>query len=197
VNPLTTSAFDLPDHLAPKAAPTLIARDEQPLRGHRESLEQSIADLSDHLDAERRAPGGTGQLAMDRDMEIHRLTARLRALRRFGLDLCLGHIVSADNPDRQPRRQPVGADAERARHHPGRPGRHQPRGIRRRSVVDGGPGTGKTVVALHRAAYLFYADPRLGHRRGGVHNRRSLTGTVVSAQSQRRSQSGLGSWAAT
>jgi hypothetical protein len=35
-------------------------------------------------------------------------------------------------------------------------------------VVDGGPGTGKTVVALHRAAYLVYADPRLGHHRGGV-----------------------------
>ena len=35
-------------------------------------------------------------------------------------------------------------------------------------VVDGGPGTGKTVVALHRCAYLLYADPRLGHRRGGV-----------------------------
>ncbi|MGW8482034.1 RNA polymerase recycling motor ATPase HelR [Microbacterium sp. NPDC055903] len=28
-------------------------------------------------------------------------------------------------------------------------------------VVDGGPGTGKTVVALHRAAYLLYADPRI------------------------------------
>jgi hypothetical protein len=35
-------------------------------------------------------------------------------------------------------------------------------------VVDGGPGTGKTVVALHRAAYLLYSDPRLGDRRGGV-----------------------------
>ncbi len=35
-------------------------------------------------------------------------------------------------------------------------------------VVDGGPGTGKTVVALHRAAHLLYSDPRLGHRRGGV-----------------------------
>ncbi|MDT4944627.1 MAG: hypothetical protein QOH14_1360, partial [Pseudonocardiales bacterium] len=30
------------------------------------------------------------------------------------------------------------------------------------------PGTGKTVVALHRSAYLLYSDPRLGHRRGGV-----------------------------
>lgn len=37
---------------------------------------------------------------------------------------------------------------------------------RRPLVVDGGPGTGKTVVALHRAAYLLYADPRL--RRGGA-----------------------------
>jgi DNA helicase IV len=33
-------------------------------------------------------------------------------------------------------------------------------------VVDGGPGTGKTVVALHRSAYLLYSDPRLGHRGG-------------------------------
>ena len=41
-------------------------------------------------------------------------------------------------------------------------------GSRGTLVVDGGPGTGKTVVALHRAAYLLYADPRLGDRRGGV-----------------------------
>src|SRR5260221_1726295 len=41
-------------------------------------------------------------------------------------------------------------------------------GSRGSLVVDGGPGTGKTVVALHRTAYLLYSDPRLGHRRGGV-----------------------------
>lgn len=36
-------------------------------------------------------------------------------------------------------------------------------------VLDGGPGTGKTVVALHRAARLLYSDPRLtGGRGGGV-----------------------------
>ncbi|MFE6510918.1 RNA polymerase recycling motor ATPase HelR [Nocardioides sp. NPDC057767] len=35
-------------------------------------------------------------------------------------------------------------------------------------VVDGGPGTGKTVVALHRTAYLLYSDPRLGEGKGGV-----------------------------
>src|SRR5690625_7735550 len=36
---------------------------------------------------------------------------------------------------------------------------------RRPLIVDGGPGTGKTVVALHRAAYLLYTDPRLRDRR--------------------------------
>jgi hypothetical protein len=41
-------------------------------------------------------------------------------------------------------------------------------GSRGALIVDGGPGTGKTVVALHRTAYLLYSDPRLGHRRGGV-----------------------------
>lgn len=35
-------------------------------------------------------------------------------------------------------------------------------------VVDGGPGTGKTVVALHRAAYLLYAEPHLRQGGGGV-----------------------------
>jgi DNA helicase IV len=98
VNPLTTSAFDLPDRLCAKADPALIGGDEQHFAAIAESLEQSIADLSDRLDAERRAPGGIGQEAMDRDMEIHRLAARLRTLRRFGLDLCLGRSVGADHP---------------------------------------------------------------------------------------------------
>src|SRR5204862_4197272 len=99
VNPLTTSAFDLPDRRSAKADPALIAADEQHFAAIAESLEQSIADLSDRLDAERKAPGGIGQEAMDRDMEIHRLAARLRALRRFGLDLCLGRIVGADDAE--------------------------------------------------------------------------------------------------
>ena len=99
VNFLTTSAFDLPDRLAAKADPALIADDEQHFVAIAESLEQSIADLSDRLGVQRRAPGGIGQAAMDRDMEIHRLAARLRVLRRFGLDLCLGRMVSADSPE--------------------------------------------------------------------------------------------------
>ncbi|WP_245657962.1 HelD family protein [Herbidospora mongoliensis] len=32
------------------------------------------------------------------------------------------------------------------------------------TVVDGGPGTGKTLVALHRAAYVLYAFPALAER---------------------------------
>ena len=99
MDPVITSAFDLPDRLAAKAVPALIAGDEQHFVAIAESLERSIADLSDRLDAERKAPGGIGQKALDRDMEIHRLTSRLRALRRFGLDLCLGRIVAADDPE--------------------------------------------------------------------------------------------------
>ncbi len=244
---LTTSAFDLPGHLTAKADPALIAGDEQHFAAIAESLEQSIADLSDRLDAERKAPGGIGQAAMDRDMEIHRLAARLRLLRRFGLDLCLGRVVSADNPepvyigrlgltDQAGRRllldwrsaaaepffgathanpmglasrrryrwtrglisdywdevfTPDGLDGHaalddqsafiaslggsrsaRMRDVLGTIAADQDAIIRAGSsgalVVDGGPGTGKTVVALHRTAYLLYSDPRLGHRRGGV-----------------------------
>ncbi|MFD9538841.1 RNA polymerase recycling motor ATPase HelR [Streptomyces sp. NPDC060022] len=247
MNPLTTSAFDLPDRLSPKADPALIAGDEQHFAAIAQCLEQSIAELSDRLAAELRTPGGVGRQAMDRDSEIHRLTARLRTLRRFGMDLCLGHMVGADTSEpvyvgrlgltdtsgrrllldwRSPAAEPFfGAThgnpmglASRRRYRWTR-GRisdywdevftpdgfaghaalddqsafiaslgsnRSPRmrdvlgtiqadqdaiiraGSRGALVVDGGPGTGKTVVALHRSAYLLYSDPRLGHRRGGV-----------------------------
>ncbi|WKN13662.1 AAA family ATPase [Streptomyces sp. JUS-F4] len=247
MKPLTTSAFDLPDRLSPKADPALIADDERHFEAVADCLEQSIAELTDRLAAERRAPGGASRQAMDRDVEIHRLTARLRALRRFGLDLCLGHMVAADgsgplyvgrlgltdstgrrllldwrSPAAEPffgatHADPMGlASRRRYRWHGGRindyrdevfapegftghaalddqsafiaslGGHRSARmrdvlgtiqadqdaviraGSRGTLVVDGGPGTGKTVVALHRSAYLLYADPRLGHRRGGV-----------------------------
>lgn len=247
MNPLTTSAFDLPDHLAPKADPMLIAGDEQHFAAIAESLEQTIAELSDRLDDLRKAPGGLGREAMERDTEIHRVTGRLRTLRRYGLDLCLGHIVGADETEpvyigrlgltdsagrrllidwRSPAAEPFFAAthanpmglASRRRYRWTR-GRisdywdevfaadgleghaalddqsafiaslgstRSPRmrdvlatiqadqdaiiraGSRGALVVDGGPGTGKTVVALHRSAHLLYSDPRLGHRRGGV-----------------------------
>ncbi|QNE75809.1 AAA family ATPase [Streptomyces finlayi] len=243
----TSSAFDLPERLGPKADPALIAGDEQHFAAVAECLEQSIAELSDLLDATRKAPGGLGQQAMDRDLEVHRLTARLRALRRFGLDLCLGHMVATDGSEpvyvgrlgltdsagrrllldwRSPAAEPffgathanpMGlATRRRYRWKGGRINDYwdevfTPDGMSDRAalddqsafiaslgtnrsarmrdvlgtiqadqdaiiragsrgalVVDGGPGTGKTVVALHRSAYLLYSDPRLGHRRGGV-----------------------------
>ncbi|MGN6635741.1 MAG: RNA polymerase recycling motor ATPase HelR [Oryzihumus sp.] len=247
MNPLRTSAFDLPERLTAKTDPALIAGDEEHFAAVAQSLEQSIADLSDRLDAERSAPGGSGRQAMERDMEVHRLSARLRALRRFGLDLCLGRMVGADDSEpvyvgrlglqdnagrrllidwRSPAAEPFfGAThanpmglASRRRYrwtrgrvsdywdevfgsdgqaHPAALdddsafiaslGSHRSArmrdvlgtiaadqdaiiraGSRGALVVDGGPGTGKTVVALHRTAYLLYSDPRLGHRRGGV-----------------------------
>ncbi|MFD5103638.1 RNA polymerase recycling motor ATPase HelR [Streptomyces albidochromogenes] len=247
MNPLTTSAFGLSDRLAAKADPALIAGDEQHFAAIARSLDQAIAELSDRLDAARRAPGGIGREAMERDMEIHRLSGRLRALRRFGLDLCLGRVVGADDPEpvyigrlgltdssgrrllvdwRSPAAEPFfaathaspmglvsrrryrwssgrisdywdevftrdgfvghaalddqsafiaslgGNRSERMRDVLGTIQSDQDAIIRAGSrgalVVDGGPGTGKTVVALHRSAYLLYSDPRLGQRRGGV-----------------------------
>ncbi|MFF5829924.1 RNA polymerase recycling motor ATPase HelR [Streptomyces bacillaris] len=244
---MLSSAFRLPDHLSPKADPALIAADEEHFAAVARTLEESVAELTARLDAERRAPGGTGRQAMDRDAEIHRLTARLRTLRRFGLDLCLGRMVPEDGSApvyvgrlgltdstghrllvdwRSPAAEPffgatharpmglasrrryrwtdgrisdywdevfapdafaghaalddqsafiasLGANrSERMRDVLGTIQADQDAIIRAGSrgtlVVDGGPGTGKTVVALHRSAYLLYADPRLAHRRGGV-----------------------------
>ena len=245
--PLTTTAFNLPEHLVAKADPALIAGDELHLAAIAVSLEQQIADLSKRLDAQRKAPGGTGRKALDRDLEIHRLTARLRLLRRFGLDLCLGRMVYTDSPEpayigrlgltdstgrrllidwRAPAAEPFFAathanpmgltSRRRYRWTGGRISDYwdevfTPDGLegyaalddqsafiaslgssrsprmrdvlstiaadqdaiirassRGALVVEGGPGTGKTVVALHRAAYLLYSDPRLSDRRGGV-----------------------------
>ncbi|MDT5337921.1 MAG: hypothetical protein QOD90_3426, partial [Mycobacterium sp.] len=250
VNRLTHNVFDvfdLPDHLAAKADPALIADDERHLVKVAESLDQTIAQLSDRLDTELRAPSRMGQEAVERDLEVRRLSATLSTLRRFGVDLCLGHTLGADQAE------PVyvgrvglldGAgrqlviDWRSAAAEPFFGATHaNPMGLVRRRryrwtggriidywdevftadgleghaalddqsafiaslggsrsglmrdvlgtiaadqdaiiragsrgalVVDGGPGTGKTVVALHRTAYLLYSDPRLDHQRGGV-----------------------------
>ncbi|MFC0003457.1 RNA polymerase recycling motor ATPase HelR [Micromonospora siamensis] len=244
---MTDSAFALPDRLAAKADPALIAGDERHFAAIARDLARSSAELTDRLDAARRAPGGKGRQAVERDEEVRRLTARLRALRRFGLDLCIGRMVGADGTEpvyvgrrgltdpegrrllldwRSPAAEPFFAATHAApmglasrRRYRWTGGRisdywdevFTPDGLdghaalddqsafiaslggsrstRMRDVlatiqadqdaiiragssgvlvVDGGPGTGKTVVALHRTAYLRYADPRLGRRRGGV-----------------------------
>lgn len=247
MNFLSTSAFDLPERLAAKADPALIADDEKHFAAIAESLEELIADLTERLGVALKAPGGIGQKAMDRDQEVHRLSARLRTVRRFGLDLCLGRVVRDDEPEpvyvgrlgltdsdgrrlmvdwRSPAAEPFfgathanpmglvsrrryrwargrindywdevftpdgleghaalddqsafiaslgGNRSDRMRDVLGTIQSDQDAIIRAGSrgalVVDGGPGTGKTVVALHRTAYLLYSDPRLGSRHGGV-----------------------------
>jgi hypothetical protein len=247
VSPRTSVVFDLPERLAAKADPVLVARDEQHFTTLAAVLEQRRAELEALLAEQRLARAGTGQAALDRDLEVHRLTARLRVLSRYGLDLCLGRMVPDDGREplylgrvgltdlagepllvdwRAPAAEPffgathgnpMGLASRRryrwARGHitdywdevftpdglegnaalddqsafvaglgGSRSGRmrdvlatiqaDQDAVVRAGSegalVVDGGPGTGKTVVALHRTAYLLYSDPRLGHRRGGV-----------------------------
>lgn len=247
VSTTVSPAFALPERLAAKAEPALTGADEQHFTAIRTSLTQQVDDLSDRLDVLRAAPGRAGQQALDRDLEVHRLTSRLRILRRFGLDVCLGRMVYADGSEpvyvgrlgltdragrqllvdwRTPAAEPFFAATHAApsrlasrRRYRWTQGRvsdywdevflpddllghaalddqsafiaslgasrttrmrdvlttiagDQDAIIRASSrgvlVVDGGPGTGKTVAALHRAAYLLYSDPRLDHRRGGV-----------------------------
>ncbi|WP_184240404.1 RNA polymerase recycling motor ATPase HelR [Conyzicola lurida] len=237
---VTTSVFDLPDRLAAKRDPVLVAADERHFAAIEAALERQTSELSDQLDAALRTAGGLGQSAVERDLEVRRLGSRLRALRRFGLDLCLGRIVGEAGADpvyigrlsltdsegrrllvdwRAPAAEPFFAatharplglaSRRRYRWKRGRINDYwdevfgpdggessaalddqsafiaslgssrsskmrdvlgtiqadQDAIIRAGShgalVVDGGPGTGKTVVALHRAAYLLYADARI------------------------------------
>src|SRR5690606_5526422 len=89
--------FDLPESLAAKAEPALIGGDREHLAAVGRALEETIDDLAARLDETRLRRAGGGQQALERDQEVHRLTARLRTLRRFGLDLCLGRMVLSED----------------------------------------------------------------------------------------------------
>ncbi|MGJ6979820.1 RNA polymerase recycling motor ATPase HelR [Aestuariimicrobium soli] len=240
--------FALPDRLSHKSTPALTDLDERHLRRVVETVQQQVRALSSERDELRRSPAGRGRKALDRDLEIHRLTARLAMLARFSTDLCLGRMVPADGSSpvwigriglttgdgeqllvdwRTPAAEPFFAataahpsglvsrrryrwsggvivdywDESFGQSSPGQPAvaldddsafiaslgsSRSPRMrdvlatiqadqdaiIRADSsgplVVDGGPGTGKTVVALHRAAYLLHTDPRLAGSRGSL-----------------------------
>ncbi len=235
--------FALPDRLAAKRDPALINGDARRFAAIAETLRRREGELRERLAAERLRAGGHGQAALERDLEVHRLSAELRTLGRYGVDLCLGRMVEAVSgeatyigrlglADAEGRRllvdwrtpaaepyfaatlaHPLGlASRRRYRWAAGRVSDYwdeafgggeggaalddqsafiaslgASRSGRMRDVlgtiqadqdaiiradargalvVDGGPGTGKTVVALHRAAYLLHADPRVA--RGGV-----------------------------
>ncbi|MGO1607117.1 MAG: hypothetical protein ACTHXF_06540 [Brevibacterium yomogidense] len=95
LRPATTSYFDLPHRLDAKTVPELIARDDEHFSAVARSLHRQAAELDGRLDALRQRAGSHGEAALERDTEIHRLTAQLRLLQRFDVDVCLGRMVFA------------------------------------------------------------------------------------------------------
>ena len=89
------SAFALPDHLAHKTDPTLIGADDRHFAAISHTLADKVSALSARLDRRRRDPAGRGAQTIDRDADIRRLVAELDTLRRFGLDVCIGHFATA------------------------------------------------------------------------------------------------------
>lgn len=241
------SAFALADHLAHKADPSLIGADERHFAAISHALAERDSALSARLDRRRRDPAGRGAQTIDRDADIRRLVAELAMLRRFGLDVCIGHfattggervyvgrlglldatgtplLVDWRTPAAEPffaatLADPHGVTYRRRYRWSGgrivdywdevlsdddevaartslddqsafvaslsgaRTGRMRDvlstirsdqdaiirAGARGALVVDGGPGTGKTVVALHRAAYLLHEQSRSGPSRGNL-----------------------------
>lgn len=253
--PTRPPVFALPGRLASKAESHLIADDQAHFAVLAATLRERLAEDTHRLAELRRRPRGAGEYALERDADIRRLTARLRLLERFGVDLTLGRMVTAPPGEgvsgetvyigrmgltdgagrrllvdwRSPAAEPFfGAThahpaglASRRRYRwtrgvitdywdevftpeglsdAGRRaalddqsafiaslGAHRTSrmrdvlgtiqadqdaiiraGSRGALVVDGGPGTGKTVVALHRTAQLLYADERLRQGSGGI-----------------------------
>ncbi|NUL48851.1 AAA family ATPase [Cellulosimicrobium funkei] len=253
--PTRPPVFALPDHLAAKAEPQLIAEDQTHFAVLAATLRERLAEDTHRLAELRRQPRGAGEYALERDANIRRLTARLRLLERFGVDLTLGRMATAPQGEGESGeavyigrmgltdgagrrllldwRSPAAAPFFGATHaHPaGLASRRRYRwtrgvitdywdevftpeglsdagrraalddqsafiaslgahrssrmrdvlgtiqadqdaiiraGSRGALVVDGGPGTGKTVVALHRTAQLLYADERLRQGSDGI-----------------------------
>ncbi|MCK2037211.1 AAA family ATPase [Microbacterium sp. SSW1-49] len=239
--------FHLPPSSRGKSASVLIDADRAHFLRIAHALQSQREETESRLSAARQTHAGTGGTAVDRDLEIRRLSGRLRLLDRFGLDLCLGRMTPSDGSTplyigrsglaaddgsrllvdwRTPAAEPYFAatmadprgfsSRRRYRWSDGRITDYwdealTPEGLsdtdalddqsafiaslgfdrsarmrdvlstiqadqdaiirtpsRGTLVVDGGPGTGKTVVALHRAAHLLYAEPRLTHGGGGM-----------------------------
>jgi hypothetical protein len=232
-------AFDLPLRLSAKSDPALIAADELFFERLSAHLTATIAELEQQRLTALAQSAASGGENVERDMQVRRLTARLRTLQRYGIDLTLGRMVGSDttyigrlglvdasgerllldwrSPAAEPffgatHANPQGLVSRRRYRWSDRRvsdywdevfsgdlgGQaalddqsafiaslgdvRSPKmrdvlstiqadqdaiiraGSRGALVVDGGPGTGKTVVALHRAAYLLYSQPQLSDR---------------------------------
>lgn len=244
MNQPSLTAFHLSHGLAHKADPALTTRDDQQFSAIAETLSENLATASARLDGVLAAPSGVGGAAVERDLEIHRLGARLTMLRRYGIDMCLGRMVTdagdhiyigrlgLAGPDgrqllvdwRAPAAEPFfgatladpmglvsrrryrwksgmvsdywdeaftadaleagGALDDQSSFIASLGSSRSPRmrdvlatiqadqdaiiraGSAGTLVVDGGPGTGKTVAGLHRAAYLLYSDARIARGSG-------------------------------
>ncbi|MGB3884691.1 RNA polymerase recycling motor ATPase HelR [Gordonia sp. (in: high G+C Gram-positive bacteria)] len=245
--------FDLPERLASKRNPVLIADDRHHFALISDRVTTRLSELNARLDEARRSTDVRVGAGVQRDQEIRGLSSQIRRLSHFGADLCLGRLVTVDGtrtyigrigltaadgtpllvdwrtPEAAPffaatLAEPMGlvgrrhyrwsrevivdywdevfATGSSAQEWSAAESRaaldsqssfiaslgasrsakmtsvlgtiaaDQDAAIRASShgpfVVEGGPGTGKTVVALHRAAYLLYADPRLQGNRGGI-----------------------------
>lgn len=238
--------FHLPESQAAKTSAALIGPDRMHLQRVAATLQDERDEIARQLTSLRGRAGGHGEAAMERDLDVRRLSSRLRVLERFGMDACLGRMSLEDGtvlyigrtgladadgtrllidwraPAAEPYfaatlQDPRGLESRRRyRWTDGRISdywdeamtleaseggasldpqsafiaslsthrtskmrdvlatiqadqdaiiRTPSRGVH---VVDGGPGTGKTVVALHRAAHLLYAEPRLTQGAGGM-----------------------------
>jgi hypothetical protein len=90
------TVFALPPRLAEKAAPARIGDDGARFAAIAAALASERDATELRRDELRRMPGTHGQAALERDLEVHRLSGRLRVLQRYGVDACLGRIVSGD-----------------------------------------------------------------------------------------------------
>ncbi|TSI17631.1 RNA polymerase recycling motor ATPase HelR [Brevibacterium aurantiacum] len=242
---MPSTVFNLPSRLSAKDTPELISADDAHFARISGRIDSELAAVESRLADLRRAPGGSGEAALDRDSAIHRLSSELSLLHRFALDICLGRMVFADTGEivyigrtglrdedghnllidwRAPLAEPFFAATlaspmglstrRRYRWSNGRITDYWDERFTSASVeesaalddqaafiaslgasrstkmhdvlstiqadqdsiirapadsplvVDGGPGTGKTVVALHRAAYLLYSDPSIASSGG-------------------------------
>ena len=93
---MPSSVFALAPAAVAKTSPALIEADERWFARIAMRLEEVVDEVSARLEPTRREDARGGEAALERDLAVHRLTARRAMLRRYGVDATLGRIVPAD-----------------------------------------------------------------------------------------------------